>query len=88
MTLVKVIVVGPTAIMRFAMVLVIAIVIFMAAAILRGQVNGNDIMENTKKLQYHSVNFRTERVNTLNCTLCISKLICAANVFLFFDQIF
>ena len=80
MTLVKVIVVGPTAIMSFAMVLVIAIVISMAAAILR--------MGNKKKLQFHSANFRTARVNTLNCTLCISKLICAANVFLFFDQFF
>ena len=79
MTLVKVIVVGPTAIMSFAMVLVTAIVISMAAAI-----KGTGIMENKKKLQFHSANFRTARVNTLNCTLCISKLICAANVFLFF----
>ena len=45
MTLVKVIIVGPTAVMRFAMVLVIAIVIFMAAAILRVQVSGNDIVK-------------------------------------------
>ena len=45
MTLVKVIIVGPTAVMRFAMVLVIAIVIFMVAAILRGQVSGNDIVK-------------------------------------------
>ena len=45
MTLVKVIVVGPTAVMRFAMVLVIAIVIFMEVAILRGQVSGNDIVK-------------------------------------------
>ena len=84
MTLVKVIVVGPTAIMSFAMLLVIAIVISMAAAILRGQA----LWKNKKKLQFHSANFRTARVNTLNCTLCISKLICAANVFLFFDQFF
>ena len=79
MTLVKLIVVGPTAIMSLAMVLVTAIVISMAAAI-----KGTGIMENKKKLQFHSANFRTARVNTLNCTLCISKLICAANVFLFF----
>ena len=83
MTLVKLIVVGPTAIMSFAMVLVTAIVISMAAAI-----KGTGIMENKKKLQFHSANFRTARANTLNCTLCISKLICAANVFLFFDQFF
>ena len=44
MTLVKVIVVGPTAIMSFAMVLVTAIVISMAAAI-----KGTGIMENKKK---------------------------------------
>ena len=43
MTLVKVIVVGPTAIMSFAMVLVTAIVISMAAAI-----KGTGIMENKK----------------------------------------
>ena len=79
MTLVKLIVVGPTAIMSFAMVLVTAIVISMAAAI-----KGTGTMENKKKLQFHSANFRTARANTLNCTLCISKLICAANVFLFF----
>ena len=79
MTLVKVIVVGPTAIMSFAMVLVTAIVISMAAAI-----KGTGIMENKKKLQFHSANFRTARANTLNCTLCISKLICAADVFLFY----
>lgn len=83
MTLVKLIVVGPTAIMSFAMVLVTAIAISMAAAI-----KGTGIMENKKKLQFHSANFRTARANTLNCTLCISKLICAANVFLFFDQFF
>ena len=45
MTLVKVIVVGPTAIISFAMVLVIAIVIVMELAILRGQVSGNDIVK-------------------------------------------
>ena len=43
MTLVKLIVVGPTAIMSFAMVLVTAIAIFMAAAI-----KGTGIMENKK----------------------------------------
>ena len=53
-----------------------------------GNIKGTGIMENKKKLQFHSANFRTARVNTLNCTLCISKLICAANVFLFFDQFF
>ena len=45
MTLVKVIVEGPTAVMRFAIVLVKAIVIFMEVAILRGQVSGNDIVK-------------------------------------------
>ena len=45
MTLVKLIVVGPTAIMSFAMVLVTAIAISMAAAI-----KGTGIMENKKKI--------------------------------------
>ena len=51
---------------------------------LYGSGNFKGTLWKIRKMQFHSANFRTARVNTLNCTLCISKLICAANVFLFF----
>ena len=50
-----------------------------------GNIKGTGkLWKNKKNMQYHSANFRTARANALNCTLCISKLFCAANVFLFY----